>query len=91
MDAQTVIGIVGAVSGLGGVFAFGVTVGRTKGVKSDLEALDRRFHRLAEWKDGLPKELNTTYVPRKELVLELKPIHDALERIEKHMERLSAG
>ena len=81
MDAQ-LIGLLGALTGLGGVFAFGVTVGRTKGVKADLDALDRKYHRLANWKDGLPKELSEIYVPRKELALELKPIHDSLKRIE---------
>lgn len=87
MDLQTLIALVGAMTGLGGVFAFGVTVGRTRGVKADLEALDHKYHRLANWKDGLSKELQDTYVPRKELALELKPIHDALQRIEDAMAR----
>lgn len=79
MDA-TVPGLIGAATGL---FAFGIAVGRTKGVRADLERLDHKFHRLANWKDGLAKELTETYVPRRELALELQPIKEALARIEK--------
>jgi len=87
MDGLSVLGmVVGACSGVGGVFAFGVTVGRTKGVKADLEALSGRLHKLSTWKDGLPKELREEYVPRRELALELQPIKDSLSRIEKALE-----
>lgn len=87
MDGLSIVGmIIGAVSGTGGVFAFGVTVGRTKGVKADLDALSGRLHKLTSWKDGLPKELREEYVPRRELALELKPITDALARIETALE-----
>lgn len=83
MDAQAVFGVIAAVST---VLGFGIVIGRTRTlsgtVLSDLKALDSKLHRLASWKDGLPRELSEVYVPRKELALELKPIHDALKRIE---------
>lgn len=87
MDALSIVGmVVGAFSGAGGVFAFGVSVGREKGVKADLEALSGRLHKLSSWKDGLPKELREEYVPRRELALELQPIKESLGRIEASLE-----
>lgn len=78
MDA-TIFGFISATAGLGGVFAFGVSVGRTRGVRADLDA-------IAKWKDGLSKELNETFVPRRELALELQPIRESLARIEKALD-----
>lgn len=85
MDTQAILGLVGGVvGGCGGVFAIGMAVGRksTSAVRKDLIALDARYHKLSNWKDGLPKELGETYVPRKELAIELRSIHESLTRIE---------
>lgn len=76
MDGQTLA----AVIGVGVVFTpIGIAIGRQMTVRRDLVALGKKYHDLVEWKNAtLPKE----YVQQRELALTLKPITDALGRLE---------
>lgn len=55
------------------------------------ESTDHKVRNIQHWRDGLPVHMDATYVRQKELALELKPIHDALTRIEEGLETLRGG
>lgn len=69
MDAQTVFGLIG----VGAVFTpIGMALGRQMTIRGDLARLSKKLHDYEE-----------TYVSKETLRLTLKPMTDAVDRIER--------
>lgn len=80
MDAQAWFGLFGGGSLL---VTIGIAIGLSRSRSRVLDELDHRFQNLDNWRlNLLPITLDNTFVRQKELALELKHLHDALQRIE---------
>lgn len=83
MDAQMVI------AALSGVLTIpvGIAIGRQMNVRRDLQALSKKLHDIQDWRTAtVPKE----YVNKEALGLILKPLTDALARVEQQQGAMAA-
>lgn len=83
MDWLVLFGVLGGGSL---ILSLGIVIGSRKALGNEIGIVDHKVRNLQHWKEALPAYMDATYVRQKELTLELKPIHDALERIEARLD-----
>ena len=76
----------GVLGGGSMILGIGVVIGRQTNVRKDILKLAKKLHDLEDWRNAtLPKE----YVQREALSLTLRPLTDALMRLEAQQESIA--
>lgn len=94
MDAGLIIGGATAVFMVGtSIVSIAVYTSRTRAITEatdkDLKETAHRVRNLDHWRlNVLPVELNTNFARKETMAVELRAIHESLERIEEGMKRL---